>query len=39
LLSMPASSVVSAPLVGAPEFGTSCWAPVSMWTSGAEGSC
>jgi hypothetical protein len=46
LLSMPAllllalaSSVVPAPLVGAPESGASCWAHVSMWTSGAEGSC
>jgi hypothetical protein len=34
----PVSSVVPAPLVGAPASGTSCWAPVSMWTSEAEGS-
>jgi hypothetical protein len=39
LLLAPASSVVSAPLVGAPESGASCWAPVSIWTSEAEGYC
>jgi hypothetical protein len=46
LSSMPAllllaltSSVVPASLVGAPESGASWWAPVSMWTSEAEGSC
>jgi hypothetical protein len=35
----PASSVVPASLVGTPESGVSWWAPVSMWTSEAEGSC
>jgi hypothetical protein len=35
----PASSVVPAPLVGAPESEASFWAPVSVWTSEAEGSC
>jgi hypothetical protein len=35
----PASLVVPASLVGAPESGASWWAPVSMWTSGAGGSC
>jgi hypothetical protein len=39
LLLAPVSSVVPAPLVGAPESGASCWAPVSIWTLGAEGSC
>jgi hypothetical protein len=39
LLLAPVSSVVLAPLVGTPESGASCWAPVSMWTSGVEGSC
>jgi hypothetical protein len=39
LLLAPASSVVPASLVGAPESGVSWWAPVSMWTSEAEGSC
>jgi hypothetical protein len=39
LLLAPASSVAPASLVGAPESGASCWAPVSMWTSEAEGSC
>jgi hypothetical protein len=39
LLLAPASSVVPASLVGAPESGASWWAPVSMWTSEAEGSC
>jgi hypothetical protein len=33
----PASSVVPALLVGAPESEAACWAPVSRWTSGAEG--
>jgi hypothetical protein len=35
----PASSAVPVPLVGAPVSGASCWAPVSMWSSEAEGSC
>jgi hypothetical protein len=35
----PASSVVPAPPVGAPESGASGWAPVSRGTSGARGSC
>jgi hypothetical protein len=35
----PAPSVVPAPLAGAPVSGASGEAPVSMWTSEAEGSC
>jgi hypothetical protein len=35
----PASSTVLAPLAGAPVSGASGWAPVSIWTSEAEGSC
>jgi hypothetical protein len=38
LVPAPASSVVPALLVGAPASEASCWAPVSMWTSEAEGS-
>jgi hypothetical protein len=34
-----ASSAVPAPLSGAPVSGASGWAPMSMWTSEAEGSC
>jgi hypothetical protein len=34
-----ASSAISALLAGAPVSGASGWAPVSMWTSEAEGSC
>jgi hypothetical protein len=34
-----ASSVVLAPLAGTLVLGASCWAPVSIWTSEAEGSC
>jgi hypothetical protein len=33
------SSAVPAPLAGVPVSGASGWAPVSMWTSEAEGSC
>jgi hypothetical protein len=39
LLPAPASSVVPALLVGTPVSGASGGAPVSMWTSEAEGSC
>jgi hypothetical protein len=39
LLLAPASSVVPVPLMGAPGSEASCWVPVSIWTSEAEGSC
>jgi hypothetical protein len=39
LLPALASSVVPAPLADAPVSGASGGAPVSMWTSEAEGSC
>jgi hypothetical protein len=39
LLLEPASSVVPVSLVGMPESGAYCWAPLSIWTSEAGGSC